>query len=109
MRTLITIFATVVMAFALNAPSPAIATEESDRKTKDFFFPPSVGTGCVDPSSGRIMEGTTNCEQYHSHNEIDKLNEFADSEGGDFGESGGGDFADSGDEGSTSAASAGDQ
>ena len=109
MKTVITTFAIAVMVFALNTTSPAIATEESDRKTKDFFFPPSVGTGCVDPSSGRIMEGTTNCEQYHSHNKIDELNEFADGEGGDFGESGGKDIADSGNEGSTSAASASDQ
>ena len=60
---------------------------------------PTVGTGCVDPNTGNIIEGTDwqNCDEYHSQNEIDDLNEFADSEGGsggDFGESGGGDFGD---------------
>ena len=100
MKTLITTFAIAVMVFALNTLSPAFATEESDRKTKDFFFPPSVGTGCVDPSSGNIMEGTTNCEQYHSSIDDLKDPDQADSER---------DVADSGSEGSTSAASASDQ
>ena len=100
MKTLITTFAIAVMVFALNTPSPAFATEESDRKTKDFFFPPSVGTGCVDPNTGSIMEGTTNCEQYHSSIDDLKDPDQVDNER---------DIADSGNEGSTSATSASDQ
>ena len=101
--TLITTFAFALMVFAFNV-SPAFAKEGSDiaNKIDNFLFPPSVGTGCVDPKTGSIMEGTTNCEQYHSHNEIDNLEDpdQADNERA---------VADSGDEGSTSAASTNDQ
>ena len=103
MKTLIMTFAIAVMVFAFNASS-AFAKEGSDigNKIDNFFYPPSVGTGCVDPNTGNIMEGTTNCEQYHSHNEIDNLKD-PDQAGSER------DIADSGNEGSTSAASAGDQ
>ncbi|MCY4038513.1 MAG: hypothetical protein OXF09_03545 [Hyphomicrobiales bacterium] len=96
MKTILAaIFAIAVMVFAFNA-TPSYASEESDKKVHDFFFPPSVGTGCVNQETGAIMEGTTDCEQYLSNNEIDELNDIED-------------VADSGEEGSTSAAGVNEQ
>ena len=91
MKYLTTTFAIAFMAFGFTSTS-AFANENNP-----FDNPGGVGTGCVDPNTGNIIEGTdwTNCDHYHTQNEIDDLNEFADSEGGsggDFGESGGSDF-----------------
>ena len=91
-----TIFAIAVMVFAFNA-TPSYANEKMGKVARDLFYhPPSIGTGCVDQETGQIMEGTTDCEQYLSNNEIDELNDIED-------------VADSGEEGSTSAAGVNEQ
>lgn len=119
MKTIsITTFAVALMAFGFvnfnSTPSSVDFTDSAYAgdagKTWDYYTTgkrPTVGTGCVDPNTGHIMEGTVNCEQYHSHNEIDELNERDVAESGEGFEER--DVADSGNEGSTSAASAGDQ
>ena len=91
--TLITTFAIAVMVFAFNA-SPAHATEESNKKVEKEL------KSWVCPDGGEPIWGTTKCRGKTA--QVDELSD-PDQDGNER------DIADSGNEGSTSAASAGDQ
>ena len=91
--TLITTFAIAVMIFAFNA-NPAHATEESNKKVEKEL------KSWVCPDGGEPIWGTTRCRGKTA--QVDELSD-PDQDGNER------DIADSGNEGSTSAASAGDQ
>ena len=104
MKTLITTFAIAVMVFAFN-PTDAFATAETNKKTEKAFG--DFGNGIIE--SGKWIECNLGGEGKHLKecNENWKNNVLSELEGP---ESEDREVADSGnDEGSTSAASAGNQ